>query len=205
MRVRSICHLIRRTAGTQTRGRPPHRWRSDYSRHATRGTKLCMPGGAVRNTVPRRTAASVRRRRENSRCHASRMTRPQPAPGDGALNDTAQRRNAGADISYPAHGSEKDPTEVAAAVWVSVAEVDRRLRSGVMAVPWAARLDARWAPTLRAIDTIDDRLTSVSTMPARRRARVPSSGRRTRRWRCDRFAPGHRKHGLLRPSGSSSS
>ncbi|GAA4426120.1 hypothetical protein GCM10023169_24580 [Georgenia halophila] len=45
-----------------------------------------------------------------------------------------------------------DPAEVAAAEWVPLTEVEQRLRSGTMASPWVARLDALWVPLVRAIE-----------------------------------------------------
>lgn len=45
-------------------------------------------------------------------------------------------------------------SEIADAEWVTVHEVERRLGAGAMAAPWTARLDALWAPTLRALASI---------------------------------------------------
>jgi len=42
-------------------------------------------------------------------------------------------------------------SEVLAAEWVTPEEVVRRLRAGVMADPWVARLDSLWLPTTRAL------------------------------------------------------
>ncbi|MBU4335674.1 MAG: NUDIX hydrolase [Actinobacteria bacterium] len=41
--------------------------------------------------------------------------------------------------------------EVTAAEWVTVGEVERRVRAGVMATPWVARLDELWPSTLEAM------------------------------------------------------
>lgn len=44
-----------------------------------------------------------------------------------------------------------DASEVAAGEWVSLGEVERRLRVGMMADPWNARLGALWAPLAEAV------------------------------------------------------
>lgn len=43
--------------------------------------------------------------------------------------------------------------EVAAADWVTLKEVEHRLKSGLMATPWVPRLEALWPQTLRALGT----------------------------------------------------
>ncbi|MFC9558301.1 NUDIX domain-containing protein [Agromyces sp. NPDC056965] len=46
-------------------------------------------------------------------------------------------------------------SEVAAAEWVPVHEVERRANAGAMAVPWSARLDALWPRAVRSLrDTL---------------------------------------------------
>jgi 8-oxo-dGTP pyrophosphatase MutT (NUDIX family) len=54
----------------------------------------------------------------------------------------------------PAHSDlSLQVSEVAAAEWVSVDDVERRLELGLMAEPWVARLATLWPLTLRAFDT----------------------------------------------------
>lgn len=43
-------------------------------------------------------------------------------------------------------------SEVEAAEWVTVQEVERRVNVGMMATPWEARLDALWSRTVRALN-----------------------------------------------------
>lgn len=44
-----------------------------------------------------------------------------------------------------------DPGEVADADWVPLAEVDRRRRVGMLAVPWLGRLETLWAALQRTV------------------------------------------------------
>lgn len=46
-----------------------------------------------------------------------------------------------------------DPDEVAAAAWVSLWDVQKRLREGEMALPWTARLGKLWSPLVQTLET----------------------------------------------------